>query len=221
MRRTVNRKGAHGIIRGRPGGRSPGPVPDFTALFHREEVATNIDADRLAVYLAEGALCATPSEAHGILCGLMCGGDADPESTWLQQLLSAPEAADPQGDEGREALSELARLTREELEGSEFGLTLFLPDDTRPLAERAMALYDWVRGFLYAWGTIDLAGAPLSAETNEILRDFTDVTRMDLDGLDDDEQNEEALTEVSEFIRVAAMTIYQERVVAPARSPES
>jgi uncharacterized protein YgfB (UPF0149 family) len=42
---------------------------------------------------------------------------------------------------------------------------------------------------------------------------------MDLDGLDDDEHNEEALTEVSEFIRVAAMLIYQERVVARASEP--
>jgi uncharacterized protein len=151
----------------------------------------------------------------------MCGGAADPESTWLHQLLPAPEAGDLQIDEGREALSELARLTREELEASEFGLTLFVPDDTRPLAERAMALYDWVRGFLYAWGTLDLSGAQPSAETNEILSDFTDVTRMDLDRLDDSEQNEEALTEVSEFIRVAAMTIYQERVVARDRSRES
>ncbi len=178
-----------------------------------------IDDDRLARYLAAGALCATPSEAHGILCGLMCGGDADPESTWLRQL--RPEARDLSIDEGREALSELARRTREELEASEFGLTLFLPDDTRPLAERATALYDWVRGFLYAWGTLDHTDEQPSAETSEILRDFTDVTRMDLDGLDDDEHNEEALTEVSEFIRVAAMTIYQERVVVCAHAPES
>ncbi|QVL47143.1 MAG: UPF0149 family protein [Thiocapsa sp.] len=180
-----------------------------------------IDDDRLARYLAAGELCATPSEAHGILCGLMCGGDADPESTWLRQLRPEAEARDLSIDEGREALSELARRTREELEASEFGLTLFLPDDTRPLAERAMALYDWVRGFLYAWGTLDHTGAQPAAETNEILRDFTDVTRMDLDGLDDDEHNEEALTEVSEFIRVAAMTIYQERVVVCAHAPES
>ncbi|NCC30304.1 MAG: hypothetical protein EOM22_19660 [Gammaproteobacteria bacterium] len=197
--------------------RHPSPFPPYP----REEVATNIDDDRLARYLAAGALCATPSEAHGILCGLMCGGDADPESTWLQQI--RPDAEAEPGDlsiqEGREALSELARLTREELEASEFGLTLFLPDDTRPLAERATALYDWVRGFLYAWGTLDLAGEQSSAETSEILRDFTDVTRMDLDGLDDDEHNEEALTEVSEFIRVAAMLIYQERVVARASEP--
>ncbi|HSO82037.1 YecA family protein [Thiocapsa sp.] len=196
------------------------PSP-FSRPVPREEVATNIDDDRLARYLAAGALCATPSEAHGILCGLICGGDAHPEATWLSQLRPESDAGDLQIDEGREALSALARLTREELEASEFALTLFLPDDTRPLAERAMALYDWVRGFLYAWGTLDHTSAEPSPETREILRDFTDVTRMDLDGLDDDEQNEEALTEVSEFIRVAAMTIYQERVVARAPSPES
>jgi uncharacterized protein YgfB (UPF0149 family) len=187
----------------------------------RTEVATNIDDDRLARYLAAGALCATPSEAHGILCGLMCGGDADPESTWLRQLLPESEAGDLLIEEGREALAALARLTREELEASEFGFTLLLPDDSRPLAERALALYDWVRGFLYAWGTLDHAGADPSAETREILRDFTDVTRMDLDRLDEGEQNEEALTEVSEFIRVAAMLMYQERVVARAASPLS
>jgi uncharacterized protein len=90
-----------------------------------------------------------------------------------------------------------------------------LPDENRPLAERATALYDWVRGFLYAWGTLDLANADLSVETREVLRDFTDFTRMDLDRLEDDEQHEEALTEVSEYIRVAAMLIHQERVVAP------
>ena len=198
--------------------RCPSP---FSRPVPREEVATNIDDDRLARYLAAGALCATPSEAHGILCGLICGGDADAESTWLRQLGSESDASDPPTEEGREALSALARLTREELEASDFALTLFLPDDTRPLAERAMALYDWVRGFLYAWGTLDHTGAESSPEIREILRDFTDVTRMDLDGLDDDEQNEEALTEVSEFIRVAAMTIYQERVVARAPAPES
>jgi uncharacterized protein len=149
-----------------------------------------------------------------MLCGLICGGDADPESTWLSQLRPESEAGDLASEEVREALSELARRTLEEICDSEFGLVLFLPDDTRPLAERATALYDWVRGFLYAWGTLDLSGAEPSAEIREVLLDFTDVTRMDLDKLDDDEENEEALTEVSEFIRMAAMLIHQERVVA-------
>jgi uncharacterized protein YgfB (UPF0149 family) len=186
----------------------------------REEVATNIDDAQLGHYLAASALCPSPSEAHGILCGLICGGVADPESTWLSHL--APESDD--GDlllhEGRMALRALARRTFEELEGSELRFTLFVPDDTRPLAERATALYDWVRGFLYAWGTLGLDEADLAQQTLEIIRDFTDVTRMDLDQLDEGEQNEEALTEVTEFIRVAAMLVYQEHVVARAASPK-
>jgi uncharacterized protein len=153
-----------------------------------------------------------------MLCGLICGGDADPEATWLSQLRPESEVGDLPAEEGRQALSVLARRTLDEIRGSEFGLTLFVPDDNRPLAERATALYDWVRGFLYAWGTLDLSDAEPSEEIGEVLRDFTDITRMDLDTLEDDEQNEEALTEVSEFIRMAAMLIHQERVVARAAS---
>ena len=151
-----------------------------------------------------------------MLCGLICGGDADPEATWLSQLRPESEVGDLLADEGRQALSALAGRTLDEIRCSEFGLTLLLPDDNRPLAERATALYDWVRGFLFAWGTLDLSDAEPSEEIREVLSDFTDITRMDLETLEDDEQNEEALTEVSEFIRMAAMLIHQERVVARA-----
>ncbi len=181
----------------------------------------NIDDHRLAGYLAASAICPSPSEAHGILCGLICGGAADPEAAWLSQLRPESEAGDLLIEEGREALSDLARQTFDELQSSEFGLTLLMPDDARPLVERATALYDWVRGFLYAWGTLDRTDAEPSAEIREILRDFTDVTRMDLNQLGDDEQNEEALTEVSEFIRMAAMLIHQERVLARAAAAQS
>lgn len=181
-----------------------------------KEVAIDIDDDRLAGYLAASAICPSPSEAHGILCGLICGGAADPEATWLSQLTPESEADDLLIEEGRGALSDLARQTFDEFQSSEFALTLLMPDDARPLVERATALYDWVRGFLYAWGTLDRTDAEPSTEIREILSDFTDMTRMDLDQLGDDEQNEEALAEVSEFVRMAAMLIYQERVVARA-----
>lgn len=181
----------------------------------------NIDDDRLTGYLAASAICPSPSEAHGILCGLICGGAADPEATWISQLNPESQAGALMIDDGREALSDLARQTFDELRSSEFGLTLLMPDDARPLVERATALYDWVRGFLYAWGTLDRTDSEPSAEIREILSDFTDVTRMDLDQLGDDEQNEEALTEVSEFIRMAAMLIYQERVGAHAAATPS
>ncbi len=95
---------------------------------------------------------------------------------------------------------------------------MLLPDDDRPLVERATGLYDWVRGFLFAFGVLGVPERDLSAQTREIVRDFTDLTRMDLDDLEDHQENEEALTEVTEFIRVAAMLIHEERA-NPLPSP--
>lgn len=198
----------------------PSTAPHSTrhAAPMREEATTNIDDERIASVLAATELCPSPSEAHGILCGLICGGHPDAESTWLSQL--APADADVEDDQdgrsGQQALRVLARATREELTGPELGLSLLVPDDHRPLAERATALYDWVRGFLYAWS---LLGADASAPTGligEILRDFIQMTQMDLTQLDEHEENEQDLTELIEFTRVAALLIYQERVAAPA-----
>lgn len=130
------------------------------------------------------------------------------------QLLPAAEPAepaDPRLAEVREGLSDLATATRNGIRDPDLGFHPLLPDDDRPLAERATALYDWVRGFLFAFGVLGVAESELSEQTREILRDFTDLTRMDLDDLDDAEENEEALAEVIEFIRVAAMLIHDER----------
>jgi uncharacterized protein YgfB (UPF0149 family) len=44
---------------------------------------------------------------------------------------------------------------------------------------------------------------------------------MDLDDLDEDEANEQALTEVVEFVRVAALLLYEDATAsAPARREE-
>jgi uncharacterized protein YgfB (UPF0149 family) len=186
------------------------PPPD-------QGTTTNINDPSLDHYLAAGALCPTVSEAHGVLCGLLCGGAPEAEALWLGQLAPEPDAAAgiDAGDaaEAQRALSGLARETREAIEDSELGFQLLLPDDSRPLAERALALYDWVRGFLYAWGTLAPQAQEPSAEVREVIEDFTDITRMDLQELDDDDQNEEAFAEVSEFVRIAAILIHQERVL--------
>lgn len=190
------------------------------ALPAATETTTDIDYDPLARLLQASALAPTPSEAHGILCGLICGGSAAPESVWLDLLLPAPDA-DPQtaGEAAQEptarepppALATLARQTLDRITGPGLGFPLLLPDDSRTLAERATALYDWVRGFLFALGVLGIAERDLSDQAREVLRDFADITRLDLDQLPDDEENEVALTELTEFVWVAAMLIYEER----------
>ena len=186
----------------------------FWRLFNAMEVATDTDYDLIGRLLEISPLNPSPGEAHGILCGLLCGGASDPLNAWFLQLLPAAESAEPADPllaGVREGLSDLAAATQNGIRDPDLGFHPLLPDDDRPLAERATALYDWVRGFLFAFGVLGVAESDLSEQTREILRDFTDLTRMDLDNLDDAEENEEALAEVIEFIRVAAMLIHDER----------
>ncbi|WP_295393256.1 UPF0149 family protein [uncultured Thiodictyon sp.] len=185
------------------------------------ETTTDIEYDQMGRLLESSALAPSPSEAHGMLCGLICGGAPDPERAWLDQVLPLPapdaDAPDAPDAQARDDLSAFARQTQERIGGPALGFALLLPDDDRPLAQRATALYDWVRGFLFSLGIIGIKERDLSDQAREVLRDFANITRMDLDVLPDDEENEVALTELTEFVWVAAMLIYEERAAARAR----
>lgn len=184
---------------------------------------TDIDYETAVGLVAQSGLSASASEAHGILCGLICGGAPDPRRTWLD-LIQPPVPAHEAPDDAPEreigaGLDDLARATLEQIHGPGVGFSLLLPDDDQPLAERATAVYDWVRGFLFALGAQGISERDLSSQTREIFRDFTDLTRMDLDALDEGEDNEDALSEITEFIWVAAMLVYEERVMATRERP--
>lgn len=146
-----------------------------------------------------------------MLCGFLCGGGADPIDRWLDQLVPAVESEDASRQEAREALRELAAPIENAVRGPDLALDIPLPEESAALLERATAVYDWVRGYLYAMGVLGISERDLSEEGREVFRDFADLTRMDLDALDESEENEEALMEVTEFVRVAAMVIHDER----------
>lgn len=192
----------------------PAPIRGYRGLVFWE-TDTDIDYEAVRRLLEVSDLSPSPGEAQGMLCGLICGGDREPTETWLQQLVPVTDAAggDLLAAEARSGLARLADGTLEDIQGPAMGCTILLPDDASPIEERATALYDWVRGFLFALGLVELREEGLGAQTREVLRDFTQITRMDLDDLDEDEENELALAEIAEFVRVAAMLVYQERVV--------
>jgi uncharacterized protein len=173
---------------------------------------------RLAQGLSDSPLSPSPGEVHGILCGLICAGHPQAEKTWLAEVEPRP----PQGDllvegaagECRADLDALAKQTRADIEGPGLGFAPLLPPEDAPLRERAVAVYDWCRGFLYALGLAGVGERDLTDQTREVFRDFADITRLDLDDLEEGEDNEDALTEVVEFVWVAAMLVYEERVAA-------
>jgi len=170
------------------------------------ELVGHDDVDALIVRLRLGT---DASELHGSLCGFLAGGGSLSGSTVLAALQLDGEATDP-GANDLELLQRLATQSEAELVDPELGFEPLLPEDDRPLAERAEALVDWCRGFLGGFG---LAGAAahekLSDEAQEVLRDLGTVAASSFD-FDNEEEDEDALIEVQEFVRVAAMLLHAE-----------
>jgi hypothetical protein len=170
-----------------------------------------LDYRQITDKLADSPLNPTAAEAHGILCGLICAGAPKASEVWIDELYVGEDAANLPDAEVREAMQAVASCTRDEIEGPGPGFTPLLPEDDRPLRERAVGLYDWSRGFIYGLGLAGVKQEDLSGQGREVLDDFAGITRMDLDALDEGEDNERALAELQEFIWVAAMLLYEER----------
>jgi yecA family protein len=169
-----------------------------------------IDQQGLEAQLTVSALSPSAAEAHGILCALLCAGEPGAKESWIAELLAGTDDTDLPTQECRRSLRDLAARTCEEIADTQVGFTPLLAEDSRPLAERALGLYDWSRGFLYGVGLSGMDVGRLSEQAREALDTLTDITRLDLDDLEDSEDNEWALMELTELVRIAAVLVYEE-----------
>jgi hypothetical protein len=98
-----------------------------------------------------------------------------------------------------------------ELRGGEMDFQPLLPADHEELAVRTEALADWAEGFLYGLGgSADGAVLPLSPQCSEILSDFAEISRAGEVGSEEAELEENAYTELVEFVRVGAQLMHEE-----------
>jgi uncharacterized protein YgfB (UPF0149 family) len=151
------------------------------------------------------------SELHGSLCGYLSGGgDAPARSDWLSRMLADPDSATIRPDS---ALDRMYVATASLLDAPDFGFELLLPpgDD---VAERGEALLGWCRGFLGGFGLAAGAEPPLSEESRDALADLGRIAASEL-SYEDPDNDEEALEEVAEFVRVAALLLHSDCVLGP------
>ena len=95
-------------------------------------------------------------------------------------------------------------------------MQLLLPDDENSLATRASAVSQWCQGFLYGIGLSGHAfEQQLTDEAREALEDIASFTRMDVAGIDESEEEESALVEITEFLWVASMLIRETLLTDP------
>lgn len=166
--------------------------------------------------LAAARAPATPAECHGLLCGLLCAGAAEPALTWVRHALDDESAAAPPPP-----LNRLFSETRRQLDDPDLAFELLLPPDDVALGERAAALAAWCSGFGFGVGASDRGGGgALPADSAEFLQDVTEIARLGGSAEPGGEVDELAYTEICEYLRVGAMLMHAECAVAePDPSP--
>lgn len=154
-------------------------------------------------------LAMSAPELHGATCGWLAGGgDAGPG--WLGRVMA--DDAQPSPAQGG-ALERLLVASAAQLEDRDFGFELLLPEADATLEERSGALFDWCRGFLGAFGLAAGAAPKLSDEATEALSDLAKLA-MATAQADGDQEDEAALAEIEEFVRVATLLLHGDCVLA-------
>ncbi len=154
------------------------------------------------------------AEAHGSLCGLVCGLGSEGQSTWLAETLADVQANESVALQTARLLEALAAGTRAALEGAEMTFQPLLPDDGEPLVQRVDCLAQWCQGFnhgLFVAARIGDAEAELgSGHTAEIVRDFGEMAQVSVGEEEADADGEAAYAELVEYVRVSVQLVYEE-----------
>lgn len=114
-------------------------------------------------------------------------------------------------ESSRIALVDLYEGVLSQMKNPDFTFRLLLPDDDLSLNERVTALGSWCQGFLVGFG---LNGAhtdsSLTDDQLEALRDLEQISWVELDQDEDDEENENGLMELQEYVRMATLMFFSE-----------
>lgn len=157
------------------------------------------------------------SDLHGSLTGYLCAGGSAGAEDWPAALELEPDA---KTNLHHEALARLYRDCRAELDDPDLGFEPLLPAADAPVERRAEALVEWCRGFLGGVGLAGTSRTLLSGDANEVLADLGRIgaSRFDYDNAEEDES---ALSEVLEFVRVGVLLLHTELTRPRAKARHS
>ncbi|MGF1701575.1 UPF0149 family protein [Photobacterium makurazakiensis] len=155
--------------------------------------------------LKEQGLAVTPSELHGLLSGMICGGLAVDGEQWLGPICDYANEGEAMTD-GAKALvrsvfnaasSELGGLTQTlftstaaELVEIDFSVSLLLPEENAELMLRAEALSEWVTNFISGLGLMGMDKKQLSDDVAEAVAALEEISQLGID--EDEDMNEQA-----------------------------
>ena len=159
------------------------------------------------------------AEAQGLFCGLLCASGRVNETQWLGEIFEEGVDTDSAAVEAcRKDLNSMAESLSTALYSGDMDLELMLPDDEAPLGDRAEALGSWRHGFLFGLGLGGVRQEEIrSSEVRELLQDMGEIARLNLGGEEGSEEDEAALTEIVEYLRVGVLYIAE--TLQPLQAP--
>lgn len=147
---------------------------------------------------------------HGMIVAILCieGGQNQKCRQLIEEKI--PEMNEKHGRLS-ELLNNLFSLTAMHLQDLNYELTLMLPADDSPLAQRLEALANWCEGFLEGIEAENLPKGTLMQYpmVSEVLEDLAQIKELSFDAASTPE-NEKDYMELVEFVRVGALLVHAE-----------
>lgn len=146
-----------------------------------------------------------PSQAHGIICGTLCG-DPTVKPAWESLITGGPETT-----QTHTILQQLYDSSANQLEDFLFDFQLVLPDEEESLPMRAEALTLWCQGFLTGLQMVQVKITDReSGEATDAINDLIEIAKMNYEDVVASEEDEAAYIELVEYVRMAIILIYQD-----------
>jgi hypothetical protein len=143
-----------------------------------------------------------------MVCGEICRRASFGQDIDLSGLMGIP---DPEAGSVRgllELVDALLEETRRELDAG-MHFELLLPADEESVDERTASLADWARGFVLALLRGDNAAMTgLEGDSGEFMQDLIKIGEAQAGG--ESEEDERALAEIEEYIRVGVQLVFEE-----------
>ncbi len=165
--------------------------------------------EELVQVLNEQDFTGTACEFHGLLTGLVAGGMFKGNKDYLEHLSALFNNGMSIKGKVKVAANDLVEKIHTQFEAGDMSFELMLMDEDEVLQDQAEELINWVQYFLVGFGLNKRNLENASSDVREIIEDLTNVTRMDHE-MEDTNENQADYYEVVEFIRVSAILCHQE-----------
>ncbi|MCJ8321847.1 MAG: UPF0149 family protein [Colwellia sp.] len=158
------------------------------------------------------------AELHGVLTGLICAGFSFESHDYITMITDLFNNGESLPVKVKSIVKLMFSDIWKNILDDSFSFQLMLPDDDDSITERGHAISVWVQGFNLGFGLHQKDTAIVSEDVKEVLSDFAEIANLS-DEMEEDEDNEQAYFEISEYVRISALLCFTELGVPPETKP--